>query len=102
MSNKKASAVIAAAAVLAASGAATAEATATKPGEGAAGPRDGQPVTVPGVRVVSRPASFRRAGYEFTGEPKEIPLTDLSDEQLQLLWGEKNLVVVDCQIAVAG
>ena len=56
--------------------------------------------TVPGLRIVARPASFRRAAYEFTGEAREIAVSELSDEQVAMLKAEKQLVVIACDIAV--
>jgi hypothetical protein len=55
---------------------------------------------VPGLRVVARPAVFRRAGYEFSGEARDLPLSELTDEQIVLLRNEKALVVMDCDIPV--
>lgn len=45
-----------------------------------------------GIKVISRPSTFRRAGYTFTAEPTVIPLSDLSDEQLEQIESEPNLV----------
>lgn len=59
-------------------------ATAKKPK--AAGPAD------KGLKVTSRPASFRRGGYTFTGEAQVIPLSDLTEEQVEQITGDTNLV----------
>jgi hypothetical protein len=45
-----------------------------------------------GLRVVSRPATFRRAGINFSAEPRVIPLSELTDEQVAQIEGEINLV----------
>ena len=52
-----------------------------------------------GIRVISRPAQFRRAGYTFTSEPTTIDLAELTDEQLEALRNERNLVVTEVDIA---
>lgn len=45
------------------------------------------------VSVRSRAlTSFRRAGFEFGQEPRDIPLADLSDEKLAALESEPSLV----------
>ena len=59
-------------------------ATAKKPT--AAGPAD------KGLKVTSRPASFRRGGYTFTGEAQVIALSELTQEQVDLITGDTNLV----------
>lgn len=46
-----------------------------------------------GVRVVSRPAAFRRAGYAFSAEPTEIRASDITVGQLEDLMSEPQLVV---------
>lgn len=51
-----------------------------------------------GLRVVSRPATFRRAGYNFSAEPRVIPLSELSEEQVALIEGETNLVATRVEI----
>lgn len=50
------------------------------------------------IKVISRPAQFRRAGLVFTSEPRTIPLADLTEEQLEALRAETNLVVVDVEL----
>ncbi len=54
--------------------------------------------TVPGLRVVSRPDQFRRAGITFTSNAVDIKLSDLTPEQVEAIRGERNLVVLDCLI----
>mgnify|MGYP000977604019 CR=1 FL=1 len=73
--------------------------TKTPPAEAAAAKKA---KTVPGIRVVSRPDSFRRAGFGFTSSPKDIAVADLSEEQLALIRGEPKLVVVDIDMEIAG
>lgn len=51
-----------------------------------------------GLKVVSRPASFRRGGHTFTAEPTVIPLDQLTEEQLEQITGDKNLVVQEVDI----
>lgn len=48
----------------------------------------------PGIRVVSRAPSFRRAGREFTAEATTIPLDDLTEDQYKAIVSEPELVVV--------
>lgn len=45
-----------------------------------------------GLRVTSRPASFRRGGHTFTGEAKTIPLSELTEEQAAQIVEDPNLV----------
>jgi hypothetical protein len=45
-----------------------------------------------GLKVTARPASFRRAGYSFGSEPRVIALSDLTQEQVEQLEGDTNLV----------
>ncbi len=51
-----------------------------------------------GLRVVSRPATFRRAGYNFSAEPRVLPLSELTEEQVTLIEGETNLVATRVKI----
>jgi hypothetical protein len=53
----------------------------------AAGPAD------KGLKVVSRPASFRRGGQTFTAEARIVPLSDLTEEQAAQIVEDPNLVV---------
>jgi hypothetical protein len=46
-----------------------------------------------GIKVIARPASFRRAGFTFTAEPQVIRADQISEEQLHQLMTEPNLVV---------
>lgn len=59
-------------------------ATAKKPT--AAGPAD------KGLKVTSRPASFRRGGYTFTGDAQVIPLSGMTQEQVDQIESDTNLV----------
>jgi hypothetical protein len=54
--------------------------------------------TVKGLRIVARAEHFRRAGRAFGREAVEIPLSELSNEQVKTLREEKELLVVDCEI----
>lgn len=45
-----------------------------------------------GIKVTARPASFRRGGHTFSGEAKVIALSELTEEQLDLIEGDANLV----------
>lgn len=56
--------------------------------------------TAPGLRIVARPDSFRRAGREFGREPQEILLDDLTKEQIAALKAEPELVVTEIEIAL--
>lgn len=51
-----------------------------------------------GIQVVSRPPSFRRAGFVFTAEPTVIPLSELTEEQGRALISEPNLVCTPVDI----
>lgn len=51
-----------------------------------------------GLKVVSRPASFRRGGHTFTADPTVIPLDQLTEVQLEQITGDKNLVVQEVDI----
>lgn len=54
-----------------------------------------------GLKVTSRPESFRRGGYTFTSEARTIPLDELSEEQVEQITGDKNLVVQEVDIEPA-
>lgn len=45
-----------------------------------------------GLKVTARPASFRRAGHTFTAEARVIPLSELTEEQVDLIEKDPNLV----------
>ena len=55
------------------------------------------------VKVVARAAKFRRCGYEFGAEPTFISLGDITQEDLERIVNEPNLVteVVDTPKAEA-
>lgn len=55
----------------------------------AAGPAD------KGLKVTSRPPSFRRGGFAFSGEASIIPLSELTKEQAESIKADTNLV---CQL----
>jgi hypothetical protein len=50
-----------------------------------------------GLKVTSRPATFRRAGFNFSSEARVIPLSELTEEQVEMITNETSLVsqVVD-------
>jgi hypothetical protein len=45
-----------------------------------------------GLKVTSRPATFRRGGQAFGAEARVIALSDLTEEQLAQIEGDANLV----------
>lgn len=51
-----------------------------------------------GLKVTARADHFRRAGFAFTGEARVIPLSDLTDDQVEQLKAEPMLVVQDVEI----
>lgn len=51
-----------------------------------------------GLQVIARPAQFRRAGFAFSAEPTVIPLSELSEDQLELLRNEPQLVCTEVDI----
>lgn len=50
------------------------------------------------LRVVSKAASFRRAGFQFSAEPIEIPLADLTKEQRTAIENDSSLVSYEVEI----
>jgi len=55
--------------------------------------------TIKVLEIVSRPPSFWRAGRMFTTEPIQIPLAELTQNEIKALKAEKNLVVVEKEVA---
>lgn len=53
---------------------------------------------VKALRVVSRASSFRRAGYQFSAEPTDIPLDDLKKEQISAICSDSALVAYEVEI----
>lgn len=51
-----------------------------------------------GLKVVARPASFRRGGFTFTADARTIPLDQLTEEQVESIKGDSNLVVQEVDI----
>lgn len=49
------------------------------------------------LRVVSRAASFRRAGRQFTATPTDIPVTELTDKERQLIEDDPELVAFETE-----
>lgn len=45
-----------------------------------------------GIKVTARPDTFRRGGYTFSAEARVIALSELTEEQLEQIEGEANLV----------
>lgn len=56
--------------------------------------------TVKGLRVTAKAGGFRRAGRAWPGTAVDVPLTDLSKDQIALIRAEPMLVVEDVDIAV--
>lgn len=56
-------------------------------------------VSVDGLKVVSKRDGFYRAGVSWTGETK-VPVSDFTDEQVQLLRDEPMLIVSNCKVKV--
>ncbi len=55
---------------------------------------------VAALRVSSRPASFRRAGFEFSRTPRDLVLEELSEAQIRQLNNEPLLSVHEVEIEV--
>lgn len=55
----------------------------------------------PGLRVSSRPVTFRRAGLVFTREPQDVLLSELTKEQIAAIREEPLLAVADIELAPA-
>jgi len=51
-----------------------------------------------GLKVIARAPSFRRAGHVFGAEAKTIPMSDLTDDQVDLLKAEPMLVVQEVDV----
>ncbi len=51
-----------------------------------------------GLKVVPKRDGFRRAGYVFSGEGQTIPYSDLTGDQVDLLKGDRMLVVVEVDL----
>ncbi len=56
---------------------------------------------VPGIRIVSKSDSFRRAGLVFTKQPTDVPLSELSRTQREALAAEPMLTIERIEIEVA-
>ncbi|MBY0572054.1 MAG: hypothetical protein K2P84_00100 [Undibacterium sp.] len=50
------------------------------------------------LRVVSKSSSFRRAGYQFSAEPRDIPLTEIADEQRAAIEADPQLIAYQTEI----
>lgn len=55
---------------------------------------------VPGIRVTSRVAGFRRAGRSWSASPTEVAISELSDAELAQIRSERQLSVIDIAIPV--
>lgn len=52
-----------------------------------------------GLRIISRsPDGFRRCGRAWNAEGTTVSLAELTEEQVEILRAEKQLVVVDVEI----
>lgn len=58
----------------------------------------GASATRPALRITSKQPGFRRAGMAFGTDPVDVPLEDLSDEQVEQIKGESMLVCVEVEI----
>lgn len=56
---------------------------------------------VPGLRVQSAVAGFRRAGRAWPAAPTDVPVAELTKAQIAALKAEPRLVVTDVEIDVA-
>jgi len=52
------------------------------------------------LRVASTREQFRRAGFEFSRAARDLPLSDLSKEQIEMLKADPSLVVVETEAEV--
>lgn len=59
-----------------------------------------EPKKLPGLRISSKVAGFRRAGRAWAATAEDVPLSAFSDEQIARLRAEVMLLVVDCDIDV--
>lgn len=50
------------------------------------------------LRVVAKRDSFRRAGVEFSAEPKDLPLETLSEDARQAILADPSLVAHEVEI----
>ena len=53
---------------------------------------------VKGIRVIAKRDSFWRAGINFGGEPVDLVLSDLKDEQVKMIHDEPMLIVTDIEL----
>lgn len=58
--------------------------------------KDEPQTEVPALFISSRGESFRRCGFRFSKEPIVIALECLTEEQIEILKAEPNLVVEEC------
>lgn len=50
------------------------------------------------LRVVARTESFRRAGFQFSADPKDIPMDTLSKQQLAAIVADRTLVATEIEV----
>lgn len=50
------------------------------------------------LQIIAKTDSFRRCGFEFTGEPTFLDLDKLSKEQIEILKAEPKLVAVEVDV----
>lgn len=50
------------------------------------------------LRVVAKREGFRRIGRRFGGEPTDIPLTELKDDEIKALTSDPGLVCVETTV----
>lgn len=53
------------------------------------------------LRVAATREQFRRAGFDFSRTPTDLPLSDLSKEQIEMLKGDPSLIAVETDAEVA-
>lgn len=51
--------------------------------------------SVKGLRITAKREGFRRAGHAWSVQPTEIPLDDLSDDQVAMLKAETTMLTVE-------
>lgn len=53
------------------------------------------------LRVTAKRDGFRRAGFAFGSAPVDLPIANLTKDQIELLKSEPMLVVVEAEAEVA-
>jgi hypothetical protein len=57
--------------------------------------------TIKVLEITSRPESFCRAGRRWTRIPVQVPIDDLTKDEIKALKSEKELAVVEKDVVVA-